>query len=143
MKTNLRPDQRNKDGAYYRSCASAKLRNEDGSTFVANAIWAIGLPPLPRCLTDRTLTLPRCLTDEAVQSAIDSVLKWLDRLATALTVHHTTKEYQNAVRKAGHARGETGLTEAEQETREAIRRAKGEIRTAKYLNVPGHLPRRA
>ena len=55
------------------------------------------------------------------------------RFATALTVHHTTKEYQNAVRNAGHARGETGLTAAEQETREAIRRAKGDIRTAKYL----------
>ena len=133
MKTNLLPHQRNKDGAYYRSCASAKLRNEAGSTFVANAIWAIGLPPLPRCLTDER---ERRLSEgdlEAVPRAIDSVLKWLDRLATALTVHHTTKEYQNAVRKAGHARGETGLTAAEQETREAIRRAKGDIRTAKYL----------
>ena len=133
MKTNLLPHQRNKDGAYYRSCASAKLRNEAGSTFVANAIWAIGLPPLPRCLTDER---ERRLSEgdlEAVPRAIDSVLKWLDCLATALTVHHTTKEYQNAVRKAGHARGETGLTAAEQETREAIRRAKGDIRTAKYL----------
>ena len=144
MKTNLLPHQRNKDEAYYRSCASAKLRKEAGSTFVANAIWAIGMPPLPRCLTDKR---ERRLSEgdlEAVPRAIDSVLKWLDRLATALTVHHTTKEYQNAVRKAGHARGETGLTEAEQETREAIRRAKGEIRTAKYqATCESHLPKRA
>ena len=70
---------------------------------------------------------------EAVPKAIDSVLKWLDRLATALMVHHTTKEYETAVRKAGHERGKTGLTEAEQETRAAIRRAKRDIRRAKFL----------
>ena len=133
MKTNLLPHQRNKDGAYYRSCASAKLRKEAGSTFVANAIWAIGMPPLPRCLKDKR---ERQLSDadlQTVPKAIDTVLKWLDRVATALMVHHTTKDYETAVRKAGHARGETGLTEAEQQTRAAIRRAKRDIRTAKLL----------
>ena len=136
MKANLRPGQRNRDEAYYRSCAGAKLRKEAGSTCVAKAIWAIGLPPLPWCWTDLEAVPGSVLSEEdleAVPRAIDSVLKWLDRVATELTVYHTTKEYQNAVRKAGHAHGETGLTVAEQETREAIRRAKGEIRTAKYL----------
>ena len=133
MKAKLRPDQRNRDEAYYRSCAGAKLRKEAGSTNVAKAIWAIGLPPLPWCWTDKRESLLSEEDLEAVPGAIDSVLKWLDRVATELTVYHTTKEYQNAVRKAGHAHGETGLTVAEQETREAIRRVKREIRTAKYL----------
>ena len=133
MKTDLFPHQRNKDEGYYRSCANAKLRKEAGSTFVANAIWAIGMPPLPRCLKDKR---ERQLSDadlQTVPKAIDTVLKWLDRVATALMVHHTTKDYETAVRKAGHARGETGLTEAEQQTRAAIRRAKRDIRTAKFL----------
>ena len=147
MKTNLRPDQCNREEAYYRSCANAKLRKEAGSTCVAKAIWAIGLPPLPWCWTDLEAVPGSVLSEEdleAVPRAIDSVLKWLDRVATELTVYHTTKEYQNAVRNAGHAQGETGLTEAEQETREAICRAKGEIRTAKYqATCESHLPKRA
>ena len=103
---------------------------------MAKAIWAIGLPPLPWCWTDLEAVPGSLLSEEdleAVPRAIDSVLKWLDRVATELTGYHTTKEYQNAVRKAGHARGETGLTAAEQETRRAIRRAKSDIRTAKDL----------
>ena len=91
------------------------------------------MPPLPRCVKDKR---ERQLSDadlETVPKAIDTVVKWLDRLATALMVHHTTKEYETAVRKAGHERGKTGLTEAEQETRAAIRRAKRDIRTAKFL----------
>ena len=98
------------------------------------------MPTLPRCLKDKR---ERQLSDadlQTVPEAIDTVLKWLDRLATNLIVHHTTKDYETAVRKAGYARGKTGLTEAEQETRAAIRRARRDIRTEKFLAGESETP---
>ena len=133
MMHNLLPHQHNKTQAYYRSCASAKLKDEAGSKNLAQSIWAIGLPPLPwgfpvqqhRRLSEGEL--------QAIPWAINSVLNWLDLLAITLTHYHTTDQYQDAVRKAGNARGESGLTAAEQETRNAIRKAKSDILIAKNL----------
>ena len=103
MNTNMRPDQRIKQCSYY-NCANAKLRNEAGSTGLAKAIWAIGLPRLPPLATEQQEQRLSVRDLEAVPEAIHSVLKWLHRLATALT-----------------------------EQRAAIRRAKRDIGTAKDL----------
>ena len=103
MNTNMRPDQRIKQRSYY-NCANAKLRNEAGSTGLAKAIWAIGLPRLPPLATEQQEQRLSVRDLEAVPEAIHSVLKWLHRLATALT-----------------------------EQRAAIRRAKRDIGTAKDL----------
>ena len=61
------------------------------------------------------------------------MLEWLDRVATALLNYHTTKEYQDALRKSGVAHGQSGLSATEQETRAATRKAKFDMRTAKEL----------
>ena len=53
LKKTLRPEQLNKPWVYYKDCTHANLRNMAGSTFVANAIWAIGLPRLPRFATEQ------------------------------------------------------------------------------------------
>ena len=53
MKTTIRPDQLGKKWSYYKSCAEAKVKQQAGHTFVANAIWAIGLPRLPSFATEQ------------------------------------------------------------------------------------------
>ena len=53
FKANLRPEQRNKKPSYHKSCAATKMRREAGHTFLANAIWAIGLPRLPSSATEQ------------------------------------------------------------------------------------------
>ena len=71
---------------------------------------------------------------EAVPQAIHCILNWLDRLASAVTRHRETPEYQEAQRKSGVAHRESGLTAREQETRTAVRNAKFAIRTARDLD---------
>ena len=110
------------------------MRRQAGHTFVANAIWAIGLPRLPSFATEQPGKQLSAKDLEAVPEAINSVLNWLDRLASALTRHHETKEYQDAVRKSGVAHGQSGLNATEQETRRATRKAKFDIRTARDLD---------
>ena len=134
MKTTLRQDQLDKTWSYYKSCAEAKMKRQAGHTFVANAIWAIGLPRLPSFATEQRGKQLSAKDLEAVPEAINSVLNWLDRLAIALTRHHKTNEYKDAVRKSGVAHGQSGLTATEQETRRATRKAKFDIRTATALN---------
>ena len=133
MKKTLGPEQLNRPRVYYKSCAEAKMKRQAGHTFVANAIWAIGLPRMPSFATERRDKQLSAQDLEAVPEAIHGVLNWLDRLASALTRHHTTQEYQHAVRISGVAHGESGLTVTEQETRTSIRKAKFDIRTAKNL----------
>ena len=85
MKTDLRAGQRNKKGTDWESCAEVKMRREAGHTFVANAIWAIGLSRLPSFATkghDEQLSAQDL---EDVPEAIHSVLNWLDRIASSLT----------------------------------------------------------
>ena len=133
FKSDLRPEQRNKTWTYYKSCAESKMRREAGSTFVANAIWAIGLPRLPSFATEQRGQRLSAADLEAIPEAIRRVLDWLDRLACALQRHQTTKEYQDAVRRSGVAHRESGLTAAEQETRAATRKSKADIRLARDL----------
>ena len=131
MKKDLRADQEGRQWSYYKSCAEAKMKREAGHVFVANAIWRIGLPRLPPFATEQR---PSSATDlEAVPQAIQNVLEWLDRIASALLNHHTTKEYEEALRKSGVAHGQSGLSATEQETRAATRKAKFDMRTAKEL----------
>jgi hypothetical protein len=133
MKKTLRPDQLNKSWSYYKSCAEANMKREAGHTYVANVIWAIGLPQLQSFATEQRDEQQTVQDLESIPAAIHSVLNWLDRLANALTTHKTTKEYQEAVRKSGVAHGESGLTATEQEIRTATRKAKLDIRTATSL----------
>ena len=70
---------------------------------------------------------------EAVPEAIHNVLNWLDLLASALSQHRATPEYQTALRKSGVTRRQSGLTATEQETRTATRKAKFDLQTAKKL----------
>ena len=133
LKTELRPDQLGRKWSYYKSCTETKMRRMAGHTFVANAIWMIGLPALPSFATEqrgRRLS-PQDL--EAVPDAIHNVLNWLDRLAGALQRDRATSEFQDAQRKGGVAHGVSGLSATEQEARTAIRRAKFVIWRAKCL----------
>ena len=118
------------------------MRREAGHVFIANAIWAIGLPRLPQFATDQAQSFATEQRQDAQLSAQDlealpwtirSVLEWLDRVAVALLHHRTTPEYQEALRKAGIAHGQTGLSATEQETRAANRRAKFDMHIAKQL----------
>ena len=93
MTTNMRPDQRSKQRSNY-NCANAKLRSEAGSTGLAKAIWAIGLPRLPPLATEQQEQRLSVRDLEALPEAIHSVLKWLHRLETALM------EQRAAIRKA-------------------------------------------
>ena len=133
FKANLYPEQRNKKPSYYKSCAESKLRREAGHTFLANAIWAIGLPRLPSFATEQRDGQLSAQDVEVVSQAIHSVLNWLDCIASALKQHQTTNEYQDAVRKSGVAHRESGLTATELEARTATRQAKLDIRTAMKL----------
>ena len=110
------------------------MRREAGHIFVANAIWAIGLPRLPSFATkghDEQLSAQEL---EDVPEAIHSVLNWLDRIASSLSQHRKTPEYQAALRKSGVTHGESGLTATELETRTATRKAKFDMRTARILD---------
>ena len=118
------------------------MRREAGHVFIANAIWAIGLPSLPQFDTDQarsSATEQRQDTQlsaqdlEALPWAIQSVLEWLDRVAVALLDHRTTPEYQEALRKSGISHGQAGLSATEQETRAANRKAKFDMHMAKQL----------
>ena len=142
MKKNLRPDQLGKKWVYYKSCAEAKMRREARHVFVANAIWMIGLPPLPPFATEQRQSPPTeqrhdpqlsAQDLEAVPEAIQSVLEWLDRIASVLLAHRATKEYQEALRKSGVAHGQSGLSATEQKTKAATRKSKIDMRTAKAL----------
>ena len=135
MKSEPRPGQANKTWTYYKGCAEAKMRREAGHTFVANAIWAIGLPRLPLFATERQDEQLSAQDLEAVPEAIHSVLNWLDRIAGSRKQHQTTKEYQDALRKSGVAHGHSGLTATELETRTATRKAKLDMRTARQLEA--------
>ena len=134
METTLYSNQLNKPCSYRKRCTEASLRRRAGHTFVANAIWAIGLPRLPSFATEQRDQQLSAQDLGAVPEAIHSVLNWLDRLASALQRHQSTTQYQDAVRKSGVAHGESGLTATEHETRKAIRKAKFDIRTARNLN---------
>ena len=110
--------------------------------FVANAIWTIGLPRLPPFATEQQRSsateqrqdAQRSAQDlEAVPEAIQSVLQWLDRIATALQNHRATQEYQDTLRRSGSVHGQSGLSATEQETRAATRKAKSDMRIAKEL----------
>ena len=142
MKKTLCPNQQGKKWTYYKGCAETKMRREAGHVFIANAIWAIGLPRLPQFDTDQarsSATEQRQDTQlsaqdlEALPWAIQSVLEWLDRVAVALLDHRTTPEYQVALRKSGIAHGQAGLSATEQETRAANRKAKFDMYIAKQL----------
>jgi endonuclease/exonuclease/phosphatase family metal-dependent hydrolase len=142
MKKTLRPDQQGKKWTYYKGCAEAKMRREAGHVFIANAIWAIGLPRLPQFATDQARSSATEQRQDAQLSAqdlealpwaIQSVLEWLDRVAVALLDHGTTPEYQEALRKSGIAHGQSALSATEQETRAANRKAKFEMHIAKQL----------
>ena len=118
------------------------MRREAGHVFVANAIWAIGLPRLPPFATERRTSsdsrssyLPQLSAQdlEAIPEAIQSVLEWLDRIASVLLKHHTKKEYLEDLRRSGVARGQSGLSATELETRATTRKAKSDMRTAQEL----------
>ena len=142
MKKDLRPDQQGKKWTYYKGCAEAKMRREAGHVFLANAVWTIGLPWLPPFATEQRESVAteqqphgQLSTQnlDAIAKAIQNVLEWLDRVATALLNHRTTPEYQEALRKSGIKHGQSGLSATEQETRGAVRKARYDMRTAKDL----------
>ena len=99
LKASLRPDQRDKPWKSHKGYTEARMRDHAGSTFVANAIWTIGLPRLPSFATEKHGKQLSKQDVEAIPEAIHNVLNWLDRLASALGTHQQTKEYQDAVRK--------------------------------------------
>ena len=135
FKTTLRPEQLNKKWTYYKGCAETKMRRETGHTFVANSIWATGLPRLPPFATERREQQLSAEDLEEVPQAIYSVLNWLDHIASAKKQHQTTPDYKESLRKSGVAHGISGLTATELETRTAFRKAKYAMFTAKQLDT--------
>ena len=134
MKKDLPADQQSQKWVYYKSCAEAKMRREAGHVFIANAIWAIGLPRLPSFATEQRPDAQLSAQDlAAISETIFTVLEWLDCVAAALLTHRTTTEYQEAHRKSGVAHSQSGLSATERETRAAARKAKYDMRTAKDL----------
>ena len=121
---NLKPSER-------KSVTQTKMRREAGSTFVANCIWTIGMPRLPPFATEQRL--PKTEEIQTVPQAIQNVLEWLDRIASARLSHLQTAEYKEAVRKAGTTHGQSGLSAEEYQIRAAIRKAKHDLRTAREL----------
>ena len=74
------------------------MREKAGHSFVAYAIWEIGLPHMPPFATEQWRSRPTehqhdpqlSAEDlEAVAEAIDSVMEWLDRIAGVLLTHRT------------------------------------------------------
>ena len=110
------------------------MRNECGSTLVANIIWAIGLPFLPPLPTEQRREGKLSAQDlEAISEATQNILDWLDRVATAIHNHHETKEYEEALRKSGTHQHQSGLSAAEQKSKAAKRSANKDMQTAKDL----------
>ena len=83
LKKNARLDQQSKDWTYYKNCTWSKIRRLTGSTFVANAIWEIGLPRLPPFATEQRL--PSAKELQAFPETIQSVLEWLDHIAKSIS----------------------------------------------------------
>ena len=90
------------------------------------------MPRLPPFATEQRLA--KTSEIKTVPEAIQNILDWLDRIASARLSHLQTPEYKEAVRKAGTTKNESGLSAEEYETRKAIRKAKNDMRTAKELN---------
>ena len=133
LKADLRPEQRNREWKYYKSCTEQKMRDQAGSTFVANAIWTIKLPQLPPFATEQREKQLSKQDLEAIPGAIQNVLNWLDHLASVLQTHRGTSEYEEAVRKSGLVHGKSGLTATEQEIRTHARKVRFDMHTAKKL----------
>ena len=134
FKKDLRPDQRRRKWGYYKSCTEAKMKRKAGHVFLANAIWTIGLPQLPSSATEQQSHDQ--LSAQNLQDfpeAIYNVLEWLDRIATARLEHCASLETQEAVRKSGVMKGESGLSNTEKEIRRSARKARYDMRTAKNL----------
>ena len=73
FKTPSRPNQLSKKWTYYKSCVECKLRNVAGSTFVAYAIWELGLPRVPWFITEqRCMQLSMEATENPGPQAIGS-----------------------------------------------------------------------
>ena len=90
------------------------------------------MPWLPPFATEQRP--PKTSEIKDVPQAIQYILDWLDRIASARLSHIQTNEYKEAVRKAGTTKNQSGLSAEEYETRKAIRKAKNDMRTAKELN---------
>ena len=123
------------------------MREQAGHVFVANAIWQIWLPALPRFATEHRRLRPeqqgqypqlfaQYILD--VPWAIQNVLNWLDRIGLALLIHHTTDEYGEALRKSGTKHRQSDISAKEQKTRAAIRKAKYDMQTAKGIAEQWH-----
>ena len=139
LKEEGRQGQEGKKWKDYKCYTEAKMRRQAGSTFLANAIWTIGLPRLPSFATEQHGKQLSKQDVEAIPQAIHNILNWLDNLASTLITHRETKEYQEALRKSGAWHGgraahkTSGLTATEQETRKANRKVRLDMHTAKNL----------
>ena len=80
FKRTMREDQKGKKSSYYKSCTETKMRRKAGSSFLANAIWQIGLPRLPPFATEQQgKQLPKQAL-EAVPEAVRNVLQRFGRM---------------------------------------------------------------
>ena len=73
LKADSRPEQQGKSWQYYKSCTESKMKTQDGSTFVATAIWTIGLPQVPPLATEQHEKQPSKQDLEAIPGAIQNV----------------------------------------------------------------------
>ena len=90
------------------------------------------MPLLPTFATEQRL--PKTEEIQTVPQAIQNILGWLDRIATARMSHLQKPEYKEAVRKAGTTHNQSGLSAEEYQIRQVTRKAKHDMRTAKELN---------
>ena len=91
------------------------------------------MPTLPSFATERRAERLLDTDLQHVHAAVVDILNWLDLLATALSRHRATPEYQEAVRKSGVAHGQSGLTETELQAKKELRQAKLNLHIGKDL----------
>ena len=103
-----------------------------GSRQVVHAIWQVGLPVSLATEQRHSLTLP---TLDRVADITHDVLNWLDVLAEGIRLHKESGEYKELRRKSGTKKGESGLTATEHAAKQAIRRARKDLRDARTLNA--------
>ena len=113
-----------------KSRAEAVLRRLCGSTMMAKVIWQVGLPNIEEAgfaieallATEQQRPLNEDVRDE-IETATETILKWLSTLANSIHEHKATPTYQDHARKSGTEKNTSGLTEIELSMKKEKKRA--------------------
>ena len=107
------------------------LRRLSGSGMMAKLIWGLGLPNISDTGFARDKVLPATEQQgplqqdvrDAIETATDTILNWLSRLADLTQDHKATDTYQEHARKSGTEKHKSGLNEVELRLKEEKKQA--------------------